>query len=196
MKAAVGFLGLSLLLLTANCGSGGGSGQTTRFSGAVSDPAGDADFYTGVAISPDLVSGTIQVTDDDLMHLSVRLAPPTFNASTSLVQFDFDIDQNAGTGVSFLGLGVDYFVDLGTVDNGTMAVVYRYAPGAGFSSVGMAPITFGSISMDVALPLSLFGAADGRSNFRVNVSTRINVGDFTPILDLMPDSDLAPGQVR
>ena len=130
------------------------------------------------------------------MHLSVRLAPPTFNPSTTLVQFTFDIDQNASTGDSFLGQGVDYLVDLGTVDNGTMAVVYGYTAGVGYRSVGTAPITFGTNAMDVALPLALFGDADGRSNFRVNVSAKIDARGTTPILDLMPDLDLAPGQVR
>ena len=201
---------LVLGLLFAACGGGGNRSSTgpsapsptptpsptSSLRGEVSDPTGDALQFANVLVSPDLVSASIEITGA-LALLSVRLAPGTFQAGTTHVQFDLDTDQNALTGHSFFGLGNEYFVNMGSRYDGGSATVNRDL-GETYVRTGSVPVTFSPDGMDVAIPLALLGNDDGRMNFRVVVSSQVNFDKpaFTFIADFMPNTNLSPAVVR
>src|SRR2546430_2673381 len=76
-------------------------------------PVGDARPLAGLAVSPDLVHGTADVRSGSITF-SIRLAPGTFDPSTTLVIIALDTDQSAATGRSDSDLGVDYLLSLGS----------------------------------------------------------------------------------
>jgi hypothetical protein len=79
--------------------------STPPLVGSVTDPIGDAGnepYPEPGLLSPDLVSAKAEVTGD-VLNLSVRFAPGTFNTRTTMVDVFLDTDQNPFTG----SLGVD-----------------------------------------------------------------------------------------
>jgi hypothetical protein len=199
-------MALGILALVSGCG-GGSSAPTApstptpsptprNLRGDVTDRIGDAGTYPGVSIPPDLRSGSIEITPGNLMLISVRCAPGTFNTATTFVQFGLDVDQNPVTGSPFEGLGLDYIIDMGSSFFGGEARVSRFVGGTQYQTVGTAPISVVADGIDVGIPLSLIGNDDGRLNFRAITSSYLGGNGFSTILDYMPDREVPAGVVQ
>lgn len=196
---------LASILLTFLCGCGSSSSPSAPATpapsptprglrGDVTDAIGDAGSFPGVAIPPDLRSASIEITAGNLMLVTVRFAPGTFNPATTFVQFELDVDQNPVTGSPFEALGLDYIVDMGSSYYGGQAQVLRFVGGTQYQLVGTVPISVGVDGIDVGIPLSLIGNDDGRLNFRVISSGYLGGDGFSTILDYAPDRG-RPGAV-
>ena len=93
----------------------------------------------------------------------------------------------------------DYGIDL--VASTTLANVTRADP-AGcaaqlscFNVAGSAPITVGTDSMQVTVPLSLLGNADGRMAFAMNAYVLVATATAV-VFDVMPDANQSPARVQ
>ena len=168
--------------------------------GALSDPVGDAGEG-----NPDLVSGSVAIAGTNLM-LSVRFAPGTFNAATTVAQFALDTDQQPTTGhqgsdsgcVNDNGIiGIEYVVDMGSTAYGSGASVRAFVgPNCNLFGSGTqtAPgtVTYSTDGLDAVIPLNLLGNDDGLLNFKVVASRYLGPG-FTGVLDRMSDIGVPPG---
>jgi hypothetical protein len=195
---------LSFALLLGGCG-GGSTTPTAPSTPApsptprnlradVTDRVGDAGAFAGVAVSPDLLSGSVEITQGNLMLISVRCNAATFDPATTFIQFDLDVDQNPVTGSPVEGLGLDYIIDMGSSFYAGQARVSRFVGGTEYQAVANVPISVVANGIDVGVPLSLIGNDDGRMNFRVISSTYLGGNGFSTILDYMPDRTV-PGAV-
>lgn len=201
-----GGLTLGLALLLAGCG-GGSSAPTApstpvpsptprNLRADVTDRVGDAGGFAGVAVPPDLASGSIEITPGSLMLISVRCNAGTFDPARTLIQFDLDVDQNPVTGSPSEGLGLDYIIDMGSAYYAGQARVSRFVGGTQYETVGTVPISVSANGIDVGVPLSLIGGDDGRMNFRVISASYLGGNGFSTILDYMPDRGVPAAVVQ
>jgi hypothetical protein len=178
---------------------------TEGVDGTATDPVGDAQPWSGVAVSPDLIFARGTINAGDLI-LKVRFAPGTFSSSTTLVTVSLDTDQNPHTGqpgVNGQGtmdadqIGSEFIVVMGSSTYGGQAQISRYVgpPPNRFTQIGHAPVTFFDDGMEVTIPLSTLGIENGRLSFKVVCSSRISASGFTNILDVLPDVGLPPVRV-
>jgi hypothetical protein len=160
----------------------------------VTDPIGDTGgSFRGTPL-PDLRSGSIEITPGNLMVVSVRCAPGTFDPPTTHIQVALDADENPATGDPFEGLGLEYIVNMGSSYYGEEAEVLRFSGDPGYRRVGTVSISRVGDGIDVGIPLSMLGDEDGHLAFRVISSYYLGGNGFTGILDYMPDRG-APGIV-
>jgi hypothetical protein len=180
-----------------------GLGLTFRVDdlvGLVSDAVGDA-TPSSVSPSPDLVTGSIEV-DGGMATLKVRFAERTFNAATSHVGFNLDIDQNPATGVRGVDtgtndddiIGVDYLVNIGSSALGGQAEILHFFTGGGFTRKNFGTVIVVTNGLDVTIPLAELGGDEGRMNFKVTVQSLIDPDGpgFTGIVDYMADVGSPP----
>jgi hypothetical protein len=187
---------------TGSCGSSV-SPSNSSLHGSVSDPAGDSTPDATVAVSPDLVAATIDVTDG-VLTVTMSFAPGTLSRSTTFWIAHLDTDENPSTGAVLLPgtdtlLGIDYIIQ----GQGSTAQIFHRdtapAPGqpAPGTFVSNAIPTFPmSDTVSVSTSLFVLGSDDGRLKFRV--TARPSVDGTTPAAanDYMPDLGLPPGVVR
>jgi hypothetical protein len=174
-----------------------------RFQGEASDVVGDALAIPGVDRPPDLVHATIRVTDDDIM-LGVRFAPGTFDPATTAVTIQLDTDLDVKTGVPLRMIGVDYTIGLGKFA-GDRATLSQATNGEGcprpsapctYVVVTRWPVSFVDDGVDAIISRAAFRRFDGRLNFRVLAYVQPQGAQFSTTTDQLPDSRLAPAQVR
>jgi hypothetical protein len=169
----------------------------------VSDPAGDSAPDAIVAVSPDLIGATVDVTDG-VLTVNMSFAPGTLSRSTTFWIVHLDTDENPSTGAVLLPgtdtlLGIDYIIQ----GQGSTAQIFHRdtatapdqpAPGTFISNA--IPMFPTSDTVSVSTSLFVLGSDDGRLKFRV--TARPSVNGTTPAVasDYMPDLGLPPGAVR
>jgi hypothetical protein len=161
---------------------------TTRVVAApISDPVGDT---FGVAPGPDVILGNAIYTSMSItfiINFNESVSPASANLANSLYGYiDIDSDQDPLTGgTPFVNLfapeppvslSAEYFIDLSS--EGTHAGVVDVL-NASFLLAGTAPITFGSKSVSITLPLTVLGD-DGLVNYALIVGTSIEPTDRAP----------------
>lgn len=154
----------------------------------VADPAFDT-FGDGT-VQIDLVSFAAGVEGPDLVLEVAFIAPVAFpgtggdDALTGYVDLDVDQDGNTGNqgfvdGFSpyFSGLGIEYYVELGSYDSGTMDVI----DDSDGSIAGQATATFsgGDTMLEIRVPLTVI-ADDGAVHTALIVGTAIEPTDAAP----------------
>ncbi len=160
-------------------------------NGHISDPAGDPFSSVYATVSPDIVDIKTIVSGENVTF-QIRFKGGTFDKSRDLVTVYIDADRNTGTGSGQSGLGIDYYVFMGSDVYGSNASIERLTGTVGTNvKMGSAPITFLADGMDVAFPLSYLGNVTS-FDYRVNVSILISGNSFTGNIDTAPDSNLSP----
>ena len=187
-----------LLALTMSMALGcGGStpAPTTPTSatlhGEVVDAIGDARADPRVPVAPDLMRATIDVAAGS-MTLVVTLASGTLDRQTTRISVLLDTDQNGSTGIPEPGgLGADYALDLAAA-SGQAAVTKADPVGCAahqscFDPIGSTPIIFLTDAMQIVLPLTALGDAEGHMAFRMDAY--VLGAPLTPVVfDFMPDT--------
>jgi hypothetical protein len=193
----------ALVIAAAACGLPPGPSDSPSSSsglrGEITDPAADTQPDARVRIAPDLIRATADVGGGNIT-LVIQFASGTFDHQTTRVSVLLDTDLNMSTGIApRQGLGADYGIDLSAAT--TLANVTRADPSgcaaqlSCFNVVGSAPITVGTDSMQVVVPLSLLGNADGRMAFAMN--SYVLVATATAVVfDFMPDANQVPGRIQ
>ena len=193
----------AVVIAAAACGLPPGPSDSPSSSsglhGEITDPAGDTQSDARVRIAPDLIRATADVGGGNITVV-IHFAPGTFDHQTTRVSVLLDTDLNTSTGIAQRpGLGADYGIDL--VASTTLANVTRADP-AGcaaqlscFNVAGSAPITVGTDSMQVTVPLSLLGNADGRMAFAMNAYVLVATATAV-VFDVMPDANQSPARVQ
>lgn len=194
------------LLALAACGGSGTPSSPSSPStlvGTVTDPVGDTVSTSLGGVSPDLVSGTIDISGGNLA-LTISFAPGTLSPTHTLFNANLDTDENAATGFPSQpgALGVDYFIRGVVPRNSTRATVSHVAGNGSCLAVpctvvGTSSVTFPTADqVRVTIPLTSLGNDDGRMKFEVIVLQHLTDDTTTETLDRMPDRDRAPGVVR
>src|SRR5262245_39745587 len=88
---------LAAVLLVSACGGSTAAPSPAALHAEIGDPVGDALPDPSDRTSPDLVHGTIDVSNGTIM-VAVQYAPGAFDRSTSRLTVQLDTDQNASTG--------------------------------------------------------------------------------------------------
>ena len=189
---------LAAVLLASACGGSTAAPSPAALHAEIGDPAGDALPDPSDRTSPDLVHGTIDVSNNTLT-VAVKFASGAFDPATTRLTVQLDTDQNASTGVRAGNLGVEYIVDL-FAPAGQASVLKAVPAGACTSTdpcyvqSSTAPLSVAADGMTVTLPLSAIGSSDGRLLFRV-LSYLSMPGLSSAVDDAMPDMTLAPAHV-
>jgi hypothetical protein len=188
------------LFAGVSCGSSPTAPSTTStLHGEVSDPIGDTIADARVSVPPDLARATVDVAAGNVT-IVVTVAPGTLNRQATRVSALLDIDQNGATGIrQGDGIGADYSIDL-AASTGQATITQADSVGCAahlscFNPVGSVPITFAGDSMQVVVPLSMIGNADGHMSFQLNAYVVV-APSTTVIFDFMPDSNVTPGRVQ
>jgi hypothetical protein len=132
----------------------------------VSDPAGDSRTWSGY-ISPDLLRASVVVMGDSVRLRAGLAAPMDPNV---LLWFAFDTDRNPSTGKpGSNGFGADAGV-MGSelfVYTSTSSAITAYD--SAMAPVALPAYTFTRFDdgMEIMLPLSVFGSADGPMDYKV-----------------------------
>jgi hypothetical protein len=166
--------------------------------GTVSDPAGDSLRASGVAISPDLVSASIEVSGGALTA-TVTFGPGTLSHPDTFVNVLLNTDENPTTGNSTFGW--DYAIT-GVNPRGSTSARIVQALGSNVprlsTLVGTSTVTFTAVDrLQITVALGLLGNDDGRLSFRVESLQWVEgpIPD-SGVLDVMPDAGVASGLVR
>jgi hypothetical protein len=203
MRASAAVL---LILAASGCGSAStpAAPSVPALTGTVTDAAGDALPRPGVAVTPDLIGATIEVSGGNLT-LTVTLAPGTLSQTQTLISAALDTDENPGTGspgIDSAGsdaalIGTDYVINAVAPRNSAQALILRATGNYQFATAGTASVSFPSANqVRVIVPLSLLGNDDGRMKFKVACSQYLTDTTVTGITDFMPDVGLPSGVVR
>lgn len=193
---------IGALLVVAGCGGSptptAPPASTPTLRGTVSDPVGDSLRASGVAISPDLVSATIEVSGGNLTA-TMTFAPGTLSRTDTFVNVLLNTDENLATGHSTFGW--DYAIT-GVNPRGSTTARIVQALGSTVprlsTLIGTSTVTFiPADQVQITVPLSLLGNDEGRLSFRVESLQWVDgpIPD-SGVLDVMPDAGLSPGLVR
>ncbi len=147
-------------------------------AGLVTDPVGDATGHAdAVSISARFARGNL--------FLTANFSEGSLNPTNVAFIFGFDVDQNPATGVpppATFPLGAE------------ASVYFNSAEGTGLATVGgytapatRVPVTFGSNSLSLVVPLSAFGPDDGVMGFGFIVGVPNGTNGFFAF-DTVPDS--------
>ena len=145
-------------------------------------------------MSPDLVAGTIEVSDGNLT-LTVSFAPGTLSQTQTQFFAYLDTDEDPTTGESVPNrIGADYVIDAVVPRNSNRALIRDGRRG---QSVGTTSVTFPTADQArITVPLALLGNDDGRLTFEVIATQYLSDTATTGPLDWMPNLGLPPGVVR
>src|SRR5215471_14532528 len=102
---------LAAVVLAPACGGSTAAPTPAALHAEIADPAGDALPDPSDRISPDLVHGTIDVSNGSIT-IAVRFAAGAFDPSTVRLTVQLDTDQNASTGIRTGSLGIEYVIDM------------------------------------------------------------------------------------
>jgi hypothetical protein len=194
-------LSLAATLLTAACGSSTDAPSSTGLHAEVTDPVGDVAPTAGVPHPPDLIHGTVDVTDG-IATFTLQFAPGTLDRQAVSITIDIDADQSKTTGEpALLGGGIDY--QIGKSAGTGLGFVTRYSPttcpvgGPCFPSIGQAAFSFGTDTFTISVPLATLGNSSGHMNYVafVSVADTLPGGGLTAVGDAMPDISLPPAHV-
>lgn len=157
----------------------------------VSDPVGDTVVDGRLAVPPDLVRATADVAAGTITFV-IQFAPGTLDRQTTHVAVLLDTDRNGSTGISEgNGFGAD--VDLDLVAATGQGVIAKADPvgcaarQSCFIPVGTASIVVDTDRMQVDVPLTMLGSADGRMCFQINSYVLFGVGNAV-IFDFLPNT--------
>lgn len=180
--------------------SSGGSGTGTNIVSAhVTDPLGDAIISANTSLSPD-IANVKTLVDADNVTFQIRFKTGSFDQVNNIVTIAVDADQKT-TGKNQDGLGIDYYLYMGSNLYGSNAVVTRLTGPTERVTEASVPVTFLSDGMDVTIPLSALSYLGNVTAFsyRVYVSVMVpavNIGDITDIapgcVDIAPNAGLSP----
>jgi hypothetical protein len=198
------FILVSLAVVTASCGgsptASSSSSSSVTFHAEASDPVGDAVSSPGVPSAPDLVHGTVDVANSNVIF-TIQFAPGTMNPQTTRLTVELDTDQNPATGITGAsGLGIDYVLDLWAARTNSQTLIQRAVPatcssgGVCYTDVGSAMLTLGTDTVSTTVPLAMIGNASGRMNLRVFAYASPQ-NAASAVADVMPDITLAPVHV-
>jgi len=146
-------------------------------AGVVTDPAGDAFGNADViSVSARFASGK--------MFLTANFSAGSLNPTNLGFIFGFDVDQNPATGTPppAFPLGADSTVSFNSAEGTDLAMV-----GGFIAPVSWVPVTFGSNSLSLVVPLSAFGPNDGVMGFGFIVGVPNGTNGFFAY-DVAPDS--------
>ena len=142
----------------------------------------------GDATNFDILSITGEFNSTSLF-LSATFQPGTFDSNNMGFLFGLDTDLNLGTGVQpndpnnpFFPLGADFFIFFDTLRSATHAGVGKYGVGL----MGVIPVSFGTNSLSLTIPLSFLEYDDGVAFFGLAVGIPINQTQFS-LYDLTPN---------
>jgi hypothetical protein len=164
--------------------------------GEAAEPVGQAAPPPGVAVSPHLLSATVNVAPGDRLLLTVRFAPGTFTPGTTFIQFVLNLEQTRSAAPPDAACCGEYTVDIGVPwGHSDEARVSRLGEGGRYELAGTVPIRLVPDGIDVGLPLSLLGTHAVPRSFRVTASLRVDDDAVSPILDSKPDEGAPPAVV-
>ena len=145
---------------------------------SVVDPTGDT-----LGVGPDqidVIDFSVDTVGEELVVLAsftATIEPPDSPENSALQGLiDFDVDQDAGTGLvpwaDFLtgtdvtGMGSEYYLDLSSYrsDDSAIDVVFDDGSGLGGVSTGRAPVAIFGNLLQIEVPLALLGDDDGAVN--------------------------------
>ncbi|MBI5076098.1 MAG: hypothetical protein HZB62_13155 [Nitrospirae bacterium] len=170
--------------------NGGGSGNdATTVTGHVTDPPGDASISVNTPISPDIVD-VKTIVDATNVTFNIRFKSGSFDKAKDIVTIAVDADQKT-TGKNQDGLGIDYYIYMGSTLYGSSAAVMRLTGATQRIKDASVPVTFLSDGMDVTIPLS---ALSHLSNVTV-FNYRLYVSVMAPGATVEDIADVAPGRV-
>ena len=162
------------------CAFTGEAKAQTQAPSEIRDSSVDALPDVRIPVSPDLVLAVVDVDATNVVF-RFRFRPGSFDASTTKLEVDLDIDQNAASGSA----GIEYQV-LVFPAGGRGADVVRTV-GATETVVGTVPVSSDADGCEVSIPRRLLGDDDGRFDFRVRVYAE-QAG--ATVLDVLPDIGL------
>lgn len=161
--------------------------------GEGASPVGQAAPPPGVAVSPRLLSATVNVAPGDRLLLTVRFAPGTFTPGTTSVQFVLNLEQTPSAAPPAAACCGEYTVDIGVPwGHSDEARVSRLAEAGRYELAGTVPVRLVPDGLDVGLSLSLLGKHALPRSFRVTASLRVDDDAVSPILASMPDEGAPP----
>jgi hypothetical protein len=201
----------SVLVAAACSGSSPSLPSAPSLTASVNDATGDTvilpvlrngvQVTPVVAVPPDLVGATIDVTSGNLTG-TISFAPGTLSHTNTLACFMLDVDENASTGAPGTGGdpggGYDYSICAVVPRNSTTAQVSRLGGGVSTPVVSV-PATFPTADqVRFVVPLSLLGNDDGRMAFRVEAMQWVDDPAIvnTGAIDWMPDLTRPQALVR
>lgn len=190
------------------CGGGGepesGPGETPpgetppvetppTVTGQTTDPSGDAFSSIYASVMPDIVD-IKTVTSEGNVTFQVRFKAGSFVKSEAIVTIAVDADRKT-TGMNMDGLGVDYFIYMGSNLYGANAAVMRLTGSTTRILEASLPVTFLSDGMDVTIPLSVLSFAGPVTafNYRLYASVLVPGTSTADIISIAPGRvDTAP----
>jgi hypothetical protein len=121
------------------------------FATIITDPVGDASGHADVVV----LSGVYNHTS---LFLSAQFQPGTLDSTNLAFFIGLDTDQNPATGEQpFFPIGSEFVVGFNSLASTSQVTIFQQHVGL----VGSVPISFGTNSFSVAVPLSMLGNDDG-----------------------------------
>ncbi len=154
--------------------------------GEITDPMGDSSSAT-----TDLTFASVTITSSgDAIFRALYAAG--YDPATTETDFALDVDMNTSTGGSWQGMGVEAIV-------GTWGTGFQ---GTGYYSLYPFPLPYTSVAatyladgIEITVPLSALGSADGLMNFVVYSQVQLSNNTTSLIQDFAPDYNPQTGIV-
>jgi len=149
----------------------------SAFATIITDPVGDASGHADVVA----LSGVYNQTT---LFLSAQFQPGTLDPTSLAFFIGLDTDQNPATGEQpFFPIGSEFVVGFNSLASTSQATIFQQHVGL----VGSVPISFGTNSFTVAVPLSMLGNDDGAALFGLAEGVPTDPSSFDAF-DYVPDS--------
>ena len=149
----------------------------SAFATIITDPVGDASGHADVVA----LSGVYNQTS---LFLSTQFQPGTLDPTNLAFFIGLDIDENPATGEQpFFPIGSEFVVDFNSLASTSQATIFQQDVGP----VGSVPISFGTNSFSVTVPLSMLGSDDGAALFGLAEGVPTDASSFDAF-DYVPDS--------
>ena len=150
---------------------------TSAFATTITDPVGDASGHADVVA----LSGVYSQTS---LFLFAQFQPGTLDPTNLAFFIGLDTDENPATGEQpFFPIGSEFVVDFNSLASTSQATIFQQDVGP----VGSVPISFGTNSFSVAVPLSMLGNDDGAALFGLAEGVPTDASSFNAF-DFVPDS--------
>ena len=156
----------------------------SAFATTIADPVGDASGHADVVA----LSGAYNQTS---LFLSAQFQPGTLDPTNLAFFIGLDTDENPATGEEpFFPIGSEFVVDFNSRASTSQAAVFQQHVGP----IGSVPISFGTNSFSVTVPLSMLGNDDGAALFGLAEGVPTDASSFDAV-DYVPDSARGGGQL-
>lgn len=146
------------------------------YAGSAVDVTGDSP-----AGDPDITLAQVNVDASSIQFL-MYFAPGTLDPATTKSGFSLDTDQNAATGDSWNGIGVEFGASQGYLGDTGTAHLWNYLSG----EIATSLVTFHPDYVEYSFNRSLFGPEDGLLDFIGTVQVALSAGSSTFIRDFAP----------